>query len=196
MASIQDSTNPFWDLIIKKIYEVHENSAGYIVTINEFFADVPGKPKMRDLIKCASNLQNELELRPPGKMIRSAKTAIRAANLYANSVPSIHADDTVEITVDLDDMMGNYRGLMSPNLNLTEKSYYITQFAASVCNVFLVTDKFTLGIGPADSDTGHPHPPEIARARDVAEKNLKMFDAVHIGIRDKLREAFRQKLQS
>ena len=192
---MQDTGNPFWGLIVNEVFDARENSAGYIVTIDEFFSDVSGKPKMSDLLKYATNLQNNLELRPPKKMIRSAKTAVRAINLYSNSVPIIHASDIVTVAVELDDMMESYRGLVAPNLNVAEKSYHGTKFAASICGAFLATDKLTVGIQSADSETEATEIPEIKHARKAAATNLRKIETVHIGIRDKLREAFRQKVQ-
>ena len=64
----------------------------YIVTIDEFFSDVSGKPKMSDLLKYAANLQNNLELRPPKKMIRALRQICsslrRSSSDAVNNAPS------------------------------------------------------------------------------------------------------------
>ena len=196
MASMQEMDSSFWRVIFDEVFEFHQDTAGYIVIIDEFFSDFSGSPQMSDLLKYAANLQNNLELRPPKTMVKSAKTTICAINLYSASAPSIHAGDIVKVAVDLSDMLGNYRGLVAPNLNLTEKSYYGTQFATSICNAFLTTDALILSIQSADPDTEYSETPETTRARNVAEKNLRKFEAVNVGVRDKLREAFRLKAQS
>ena len=193
---MQKTDNSFWRVIVDEVIEFHQEAAGYIVIIDVFFSDFTGSPQMSDLLKYAVNLQNNLELRPPKKMIKSAKTTICAINLYSVSAPSIHASDIVKVAVDLSDMAGNYRGLVAPNLKLTEKSYYGTQFATSICNAFLTTDTLILSIQSADPDNEYSETPETTRARNVAEKNLRKFEAVHVGVRDKLREAIRVKAQS
>jgi hypothetical protein len=195
MAPEQDMNKSLWRVIIAEILEVHQDTAGYIVTIDEFLSDVSGKPQMSDLIRHAANLESNLELRPPKKMIRSAKTAVRAISLYSASVPIIHASEIVKVVVDLDGMLGNYRGLVAPNLNLSEKSYYGTQFASGICSVFLAIDAFLLRIKETDPDTEIPATAEVLGARNVAASSLEKYEAVHIGIKDKLRQAFRQKVK-
>lgn len=190
---MQETISPYWLLIVDKVLGVRESSAGYMITIEEFFAGVSGNPTMSDLVRHAADLQNNLELRPPKHMIRSAMTAARAISLYPNSVPAIHASDIVDVSVELDEMMTNYRGLVEPNLNLTEKSFYGTKFAASICSVFLSADKLASSLHAERSGTDAHEDEDISRARKVAGSTLSDIESVHVGIRDKLREAFGQK---